>query len=106
MGFLVTRACRLAMQNITVLVPRNAVARQSWPRMLISGPIGWKLRRVGFRLAVRKALCHKDKLVESAQIRRFAFRPSFVIERYPAEALPVSCMVEPRMSTMRREPRT
>jgi hypothetical protein len=28
-------------------------------------------------LALRKALCHKDKLVESAQIRRFAFRPSF-----------------------------
>ena len=58
MGFLVTRACRLAMQNITVLVPH-----------------------VGFRLAVRKVLCHKDKLVKSAQIRRFAFRPSFVIER-------------------------
>ena len=69
------------MQNIAVLVPRNAVARQSWPRMLISGPIGWKLRRVGFRLAVRKVLCHKDKLVKSAQIRRFAFRPSFIIER-------------------------
>jgi hypothetical protein len=27
MGFLVTSACPLAMQNIAVLVPRNAVAR-------------------------------------------------------------------------------
>lgn len=88
MGFLVTRACRLAMQNITVLVPRNAVARQSWPRMLISGPIGWKLRRVG-SLGREEGALPKDKLVESAQIRRFAFRPRFVIERVKERLAPL-----------------